>query len=105
MEEYLKEAGRAGRDGLPSKAHVFYNSYDISKARKNMSPVMQEYGQSDKCKREVIMGYFGFTPLPFNSDQLVHSCCDYHEKLCKCEDCLLYTVASMMDPPSTDEIT
>ena len=70
-----------------------------------MSPVMREYVQSDKCKREVIMGYFGFTPLPFNSDQLVHSCCDYHEKLCKCEDCLLYTVASMMDPPSTDEIT
>ena len=34
MEEYFQEAGRAGRDGLPSKAHLFYNSCDISKARK-----------------------------------------------------------------------
>ena len=55
MEEYFQEAGRAGRDGLPSKAHMFYNSYDISKARKHLSPVMREYVQSDKCKREMIM--------------------------------------------------
>ena len=26
---------RASRDGLPSKAHIYYNSYDTSKARKH----------------------------------------------------------------------
>ena len=54
-EEYFQEAGRAGRDGLPSKAHLYFNSYDISKARKNLSTVMQEYIKDDKCKREMII--------------------------------------------------
>ncbi|XP_067026648.1 putative ATP-dependent DNA helicase Q1 [Acropora muricata] len=31
MEEYFQEAGRAGRDGLPSTAHIYYNSYDTSR--------------------------------------------------------------------------
>ena len=97
MEEYFQEAGRAGRDGLPSKAHVFFNSYDISKARKNLSTVMREYVKDDKCKREMIMGYFGFAPPPPREE--VHECCDYHAKLCKCEDCLLSDMASLMDPP------
>ena len=33
MEKYFQEAGRAGKDGPPSSAHIFYNSYDISKAK------------------------------------------------------------------------
>lgn len=94
MEEYFQEAGRAGRDGLPSRAHVFYNSYDISKAKKNLSPVMREYVKSDKCKREKIMSYFRFSPKG-----KLHECCDYHAKLCDCEDCILSHMASLMDPP------
>ena len=34
MEEYFQEAGWTGWDGLPAKAHVYYNSYDISKGKK-----------------------------------------------------------------------
>ena len=34
MEDYCQEVGRAGRDGLPARADIFYNSYDISKSRK-----------------------------------------------------------------------
>ena len=37
MEEYCQEVGRAGRDGLPAWADIYDNSYDISKARKNMT--------------------------------------------------------------------
>ena len=52
IEEYFQEAGRAGKDGFPSKAQVFYNAYDVSKARKQLSPIMREYVcESDKCKR------------------------------------------------------
>ena len=40
MEEYFQEAGRAGRDGLPAKAHIFFNSHDISRGRKQLSDVM-----------------------------------------------------------------
>ncbi|XP_068723416.1 uncharacterized protein [Montipora capricornis] len=100
MEEYFQEAGRAGRDGLPSKAHIYYNSYDTSKARKHLSSVMRDYVQSKKCKREIIMGYFGFSPLPLDT---AHACCDYHEKLCSCDDCVLSGVASLMAPALTDQ--
>lgn len=34
-----------------------------------------------------------------NPREEVHECCDYHAKLCKCEDCLLSDMASLMDPP------
>ena len=45
MEEYCQEVGRAGRDGLPARADIYYNSYDISKARKNMTEVIRTYVQ------------------------------------------------------------
>ena len=101
MEEYFQEAGRAGRDGLPSTAHIYYNSYDTSKARKHLSSVMRDYVQSKKCKREIIMAYFGFSPLPLDA---AHACCDYHEKLCSCDDCVLSGVASLMAPTLTDQV-
>ena len=44
MVEFF-QALRVGRDDLPTKAHTFYNSYDISKARKKLSPVIREYVQ------------------------------------------------------------
>ena len=78
MEEYFQEARRAGRDGLPAKAHVYYNSYDISKGKQHLSQVMQDYVQKQKCKREMILGYFGFQ-VPTASGPL-HQCCDYHKK-------------------------
>ena len=32
-----------------------------------------------------------------------HACCDYHEKLCSCDDCVLSDVASVMAPTLTNE--
>ena len=86
MEEYFQEAGRAGRDGLPAKAHVHYNSYDISKGKKHLSQVMRAYVKKQKCKREMILGYFGF-----------HECCDYHEHSCDCDDCVVASVSTMFE--------
>ena len=34
LEDYFQEAGRAGRDGNPAEAIVFYNEVDIKKCRK-----------------------------------------------------------------------
>ena len=41
---------------------MFYNSYDISKARKKFVPSYERiiYVQSDRCKRELIMRYFEY---------------------------------------------
>ena len=33
MEEYFQKAGRAGKDNLQAKRHIYYNSYDISKGK------------------------------------------------------------------------
>jgi len=62
LEEYFQEAGRCGRDGLPGSATIYYNSYDISAAKKNMSQSMRDYVKFDKCKREMILSYFGYKP-------------------------------------------
>ena len=46
------------------------------------------------------MAYFGFSPLPIDR---AHACCDYHEKLCCSDDCVLSGVASFMAPTLTDQ--
>lgn len=57
---------------------------------------MREYVKSEKCKREMIINCFGFSPLPLKGQ--FHECCEYHEKCCNCENCLLSNMASLMDP-------
>ena len=37
MEEYFQEAGRAGRDGLPARAHMFFKSDCMQQASKNQN--------------------------------------------------------------------
>ena len=39
LEDYFQEAGRAGRDGNPAEAIVFYNEVDI----KNAEKLLNEY--------------------------------------------------------------
>lgn len=84
MEEYFQEAGRAGREGLSAKAYVYYNSYDVSKGKKQLKQVMRDYVTKLKCKREMILNYFGF-PVP-SASEAVHKCCDYNQKICDCDD-------------------
>ena len=95
LEEYFQEAGRCGRDGLPGNSTIYYNSYDVSAARKNMSQSMRDYVSSNKCKREMILSYFGYKqPIQARPD---HLCCDFHQKLCQCEDCILVSAAQMFE--------
>lgn len=58
MEDYCQEVGRAGRDGLPARADIFYNSYDISKSRKSMSDVMRNFVQSNLIVTETSLGQY-----------------------------------------------
>ncbi|XP_068756549.1 bifunctional 3'-5' exonuclease/ATP-dependent helicase WRN-like [Montipora capricornis] len=95
IEEYFQEAGRAGRDRLPAKAHVFYNSYDISQGKKQLSEVMRNYVQSKKCKREIILNYFRFK-VPKRNGPL-HECCDFHEEQCDCDDCIIATFSTIFE--------
>lgn len=53
---------------------------------------MRKYvSEFDKCKRDMILEYFGFLFFLRNFDDF-YNCCDYYEKFCICEDCLFLSM-------------
>ncbi|MDX6751703.1 DNA helicase RecQ [Geminicoccaceae bacterium 1502E] len=77
LEAYYQETGRAGRDGLPSNAWMVYGLEDVTKlkgliARSEADDRQRQldhrkldsmlgYCETTRCRREVLLGYFGET--------------------------------------------
>lgn len=94
LEGYYQEIGRAGRDGLASRAILFYGPSDIINYRNMMDGnemseerkrvVMQkmhrmlQFCETIHCRRRVLLNYFS---EPYNDD--CHNCdnCRIHRKL------------------------
>jgi len=76
IEAYYQETGRAGRDGEPSVAHLFWGAEDFSRARKRIDEVeeVRRPGERQRlnalgglvetagCRRAILLSYFGEDP-------------------------------------------
>ena len=76
IEAYYQETGRAGRDGEPAVAHMFWGADDFAKARQRLGEVEEHRLAGERvrlsalsglvetagCRRALLLRYFGETP-------------------------------------------
>lgn len=87
IEAYYQETGRAGRDGDPAVAHLFWGAEDFARARQRIAEVepQRQPGERQRlnalgalaetagCRRRILLAHFGETP---------HAACG------NCDNCL-----------------
>lgn len=77
IEAYYQETGRAGRDGDPAEAHLFWGAEDLSRARRRIETGIEDYRKNGErarlnalgalvetagCRRALLLRHFGEEP-------------------------------------------
>ncbi|ASK90117.1 DNA helicase RecQ [Sphingorhabdus sp. SMR4y] len=76
IEAYYQETGRAGRDGDPAEAHMFWGAEDFARARQRLGEIDEARLESERtrlaalgglvetpgCRRAVLLRHFGENP-------------------------------------------
>ena len=76
IEAYYQETGRAGRDGDPAVAHLFWGAEDFARARQRLGEVEEHRRASERqrldalaalvetaqCRRAILLRHFGENP-------------------------------------------
>jgi ATP-dependent DNA helicase RecQ len=76
IEAYYQETGRAGRDGDPATAHMFWGAEDFARARQRLLEVDESRQPAERtrlaalgalvetgtCRRAILLKHFGETP-------------------------------------------
>jgi ATP-dependent DNA helicase RecQ len=77
IEAYYQETGRAGRDGDPAEAHLFWGAEDFARARQRLAKEVEAERQpaererlnalatlveAPTCRRAILLRHFGETP-------------------------------------------
>ena len=60
LDRYMQETGRAGRDGEPAHAILYWNNTDVRKNRPGITDSLIDMCKSCKCVRAALLNHLGF---------------------------------------------
>lgn len=96
IEAYYQETGRAGRDGDPSAATMFWGAGDFATARMRLAEVDEERRNAERARLDALAALVE-TPHCRRAILLRHFGEDPPEQCGNCDNCL--------DPPAVTEVT
>ena len=85
VEAYLQETGRAGRDGLPATAILYFTNIDLGQIENES---IKEYCRNKtSCRRHMLLKDFDDPADHLNTEGSLCRCCDVCELKCLCTIC------------------